>query len=81
LNGAEKFIVSCQTYEGGLGGYPGNEAQGGYTFCVLAALQLLKKTDLINFDSLLSWAVNRQMPFEGGFQGRTNKLVDSCYSF
>jgi protein farnesyltransferase subunit beta len=21
------------------------------------------------------------MPFEGGFQGRTNKLVDSCYSF
>lgn len=23
----------------------------------------------------------RQMPYEGGFQGRTNKLVDSCYSF
>jgi hypothetical protein len=21
------------------------------------------------------------MSFEGGFQGRTNKLVDSCYSF
>ena len=21
------------------------------------------------------------MPFEGGFQGRTNKLVDGCYSF
>lgn len=21
------------------------------------------------------------MTFEGGFQGRTNKLVDSCYSF
>ncbi len=21
------------------------------------------------------------MKFEGGFQGRTNKLVDSCYSF
>ena len=27
------------------------------------------------------WAVKRQMPFEGGFQGRTNKLVDACYSF
>jgi protein farnesyltransferase subunit beta len=23
----------------------------------------------------------RQMPVEGGFQGRTNKLVDGCYSF
>ena len=23
----------------------------------------------------------RQMRYEGGFQGRTNKLVDGCYSF
>ena len=23
----------------------------------------------------------KQMSFEGGFQGRTNKLVDGCYSF
>lgn len=23
----------------------------------------------------------KQLPLEGGFQGRTNKLVDSCYSF
>lgn len=27
------------------------------------------------------WTVNRQMSYEGGFQGRTNKLVDGCYSF
>jgi protein farnesyltransferase subunit beta len=27
------------------------------------------------------WAVARQMRLEGGFQGRTNKLVDGCYSF
>lgn len=27
------------------------------------------------------WIVNRQMRLEGGFQGRTNKLVDACYSF
>lgn len=27
------------------------------------------------------WTINRQMRFEGGFQGRTNKLVDGCYSF
>ena len=27
------------------------------------------------------WTANRQMAYEGGFQGRTNKLVDGCYSF
>jgi protein farnesyltransferase subunit beta len=27
------------------------------------------------------WAVQRLMIVEGGFQGRTNKLVDGCYSF
>lgn len=27
------------------------------------------------------WSINKQMQFEGGFQGRTNKLVDGCYSF
>lgn len=27
------------------------------------------------------WAVSLQMPLEGGFQGRPNKLVDGCYSF
>ena len=31
--------------------------------------------------ALLRWLVNRQMSIEGGFNGRTNKLVDSCYSF
>ncbi len=29
----------------------------------------------------LRWTCNRQMKLEGGFQGRTNKLVDGCYSF
>lgn len=27
------------------------------------------------------WVTGRQMHFEGGFQGRCNKLVDGCYSF
>ncbi|KAL6433912.1 hypothetical protein ACFW04_005849 [Cataglyphis niger] len=30
---------------------------------------------------LQRWIVNKQMRLEGGFQGRTNKLVDGCYSF
>lgn len=32
-------------------------------------------------DRLLEWLVNRQLVEEGGFNGRINKLVDSCYSF
>lgn len=75
------WIVSCQTYEGGIGGAPDLEAHGGYAFCGIAALTLLGSTGNLNLKSLLKWAVNRQMRYEGGFQGRTNKLVDSCYSF
>lgn len=76
-----EWIAKCQTFEGGFGSRPGTEAHGGYTFCALAALILLNKTHLIDKDQLLDWAVHRQMKFEGGFQGRTNKMVDGCYSF
>ncbi|KAJ3341394.1 hypothetical protein HDU83_006625 [Entophlyctis luteolus] len=76
-----RFIASCQTYEGGMGALPGVEAHGGYTFCGLAALEILQETTLVNVDALIEWSVARQMEVEGGFQGRTNKLVDGCYSF
>ncbi|CAL1540060.1 unnamed protein product [Lymnaea stagnalis] len=80
LNTAE-FITRCQTYEGGFAGYPGLEAHGGYTFCGIAALVLLGHTERCDLRSLLRWTANRQTQLEGGFQGRTNKLVDGCYSF
>lgn len=81
FRGSAEWIVRCQTYEGGFSGTPGMEAHGGYTFCGIAALHLLNSYDLCDIKSLLRWFVNRQMSYEGGFQGRTNKLVDSCYSF
>jgi protein farnesyltransferase subunit beta len=76
-----EWLARCQTYEGGFAGEPGLEAHGGYSFCGYAALILLGKEHLIDTDRLLKWTVNRQMRLEGGFQGRTNKLVDGCYSF
>ncbi|KAL1924243.1 uncharacterized protein VTP21DRAFT_7278 [Calcarisporiella thermophila] len=76
-----EFVASCQTYEGGIGACPGSEAHGGYNYCGMAALELLGKLYLLDFPRLLSWASQSQMNFEGGFQGRTNKLVDGCYSF
>ncbi|XP_065211729.1 protein farnesyltransferase subunit beta [Planococcus citri] len=76
-----EWIVACQTYEGGFSGCPGMEAHGGYTFCGVAALTLLNSMHLCDMKALLRWCVNKQTSFEGGFQGRTNKLVDGCYSF
>jgi len=41
------FTISCQTYEGGIGGEPYNEAHGGYTFCGVAALILIDRYPVI----------------------------------
>lgn len=79
--GLAEYVASCQGYDGGIGGEPGLESHGGYTYCGLAALCILGQADTLDLDGLLHWAACRQMGFEGGFQGRTAKLVDSCYSF
>ncbi|GKY90579.1 hypothetical protein MPSEU_000031600 [Mayamaea pseudoterrestris] len=78
---AVKFISSCQTFEGGFGGEPYSEAHGGYTFCAIAAAFLLRGDDRIDINALTEWLVRRQTSYEGGFNGRSNKLVDGCYSF
>lgn len=75
------WLGSCQTWEGGIGAEPFNEAHGGYTFCGYAALVILNQTSAVDKKSLLKWLVKRQMDKEGGFQGRTHKLVDACYSY
>uniref|UniRef100_F1L5Y5 Protein farnesyltransferase subunit beta n=1 Tax=Ascaris suum TaxID=6253 RepID=F1L5Y5_ASCSU len=77
----DSFVISCQTYEGGFGGLRSCEAHGGYTFCGVASLMILGKSALMHTPSLFKWLAQKQMKFEGGFQGRTNKLVDGCYSF
>ncbi|KAJ8546330.1 hypothetical protein K7X08_018913 [Anisodus acutangulus] len=80
IHGVGNFILSCQTYEGGIAGEPGAEAHGGYTFCGLAAMILINEVNRLDLPRLIDWVVFRQ-GVEGGFQGRTNKLVDGCYSF
>lgn len=80
--GVVEYVVACQTYEGGFGGEPGNEAHGGYAFCAVATLSVLESVHrMADLPAFVHWLTNRQMPFEGGYQGRTNKLVDGCYSF
>jgi len=80
-----EWIARCQTFEGGIGESPDNEAHGAYAFCALACLSIMDApyksiARYLNTDSLLSWLTSRQYAPEGSFSGRTNKLVDACYS-
>ncbi|EJU01281.1 terpenoid cyclases/Protein prenyltransferase [Dacryopinax primogenitus] len=97
VEGLAEYIANCQTYEGGfssacyyLSSARGRlgEAHGGYTYCALASLFLLRPLvphvfHLIDLPRLVRWATGMQgLPVEGaGFRGRTNKLVDGCYSW
>ncbi|GJE90616.1 terpenoid cyclase/Protein prenyltransferase [Phanerochaete sordida] len=74
---------------------PLGEAHGGYTFCATASWVLLQPyvqtyypakslpQPRIDLHGLLRWATHMQgTDIElGGFRGRTNKLVDGCYSW
>lgn len=73
---------------------PQAEAHGGYTSCALNSYFLLssipRQTSLdpsfpakIDVDAALRWSVLQQGEAieAGGFKGRSNKLVDGCYSW
>ncbi|EUC55906.1 terpenoid cyclase/protein prenyltransferase [Rhizoctonia solani AG-3 Rhs1AP] len=64
------------------------EAHGGYTSCAVASWMLLQpyqrpEDPKFNVKKLVRWATAMQgLPIEGGgFRGRSNKLVDGCYSW
>lgn len=66
---------------------PLGEAHGGYTSCGLLSHCLLKSLpgsiEPLDYQACLRWlALMQALPIEGGgFRGRTNKLVDGCYSW
>jgi len=83
--GLGDYIRALQTYEGGIGATPGDEAHGAYAFLAMGVLSMLDAPHIIipkylDTHALLRWMVYAQTTPEGGFAGRTNKLVDSCYS-
>ncbi|KFY10576.1 hypothetical protein V492_04944 [Pseudogymnoascus sp. VKM F-4246] len=83
--GLGEYVSRCQTYEGGIASRPDTEAHGAYAFCALACLCILgdpRETlpKYLDVPTLISWLSSRQYAPEGGFAGRTNKLVDGCYS-
>lgn len=85
LTGLPEWIARCQSFEGGIAERPDSEAHGGYAFCALASLCIMGEPHVIlprylDIPRLISWLSARQYAPEGGFAGRTNKLVDGCYS-
>lgn len=79
------WVGKCQSWDGGISAAPGNEAHGAYAFCGLGCLSILgppKETlpKYLNLPLLTYWLSSRQCAPEGGYNGRTNKLVDGCYS-
>ena len=84
-DGLGEWVGRCQTYEGGIGAAPSNEAHGAYAFCALACLSILDAPHVsipkyLDAEALAAWLAARQTRAEGGFQGRQEKLVDACYS-
>ena len=67
-DGVDSFVLQCQTYEGGFGGEPFNEAHGGYNFCALATLVILGAAGRCDLKAQEHWLLHRQMKLEGGFQ-------------
>ncbi|KAG0151654.1 hypothetical protein CROQUDRAFT_651089 [Cronartium quercuum f. sp. fusiforme G11] len=68
---------------------PLGEAHGGYTSCGLLSHFLIKSLEgslpvvPLDYPACLRWlSLMQALPIEGGgFRGRTNKLVDGCYSW
>ncbi|KAK1759547.1 terpenoid cyclases/protein prenyltransferase alpha-alpha toroid [Echria macrotheca] len=85
LSGLADYVRRCQTFEGGISGQPNVEAHGAYAFCALGCLSVLGDPrriipEYLDIPRLTAWLSSRQYAPEGGFSGRTNKLIDGCYS-
>ncbi|KAL5113020.1 Geranylgeranyl transferase type-1 subunit beta [Taenia crassiceps] len=84
LDEFEKFLINSITYEGAFGSLPKLEAHAGLTYCALASLKLMNRLERVlphgslQREKLVNWLVCRQ---NGGFNGRSQKDADTCYTF
>ena len=75
------YILSSVRYDYGISQHGEMESHGGTTFCAIAALKMSGQLDdlpPVVLERMKRWLMMRQLD---GFQGRPNKLVDTCYSF
>ncbi|KAJ2759654.1 geranylgeranyl transferase type-1 subunit beta [Coemansia sp. BCRC 34490] len=79
---ASRYIGGCINFDGGMTQAPLHESHGGHLYCCVASLSLMgtlhKVVAVGDRSRMLRWAMLHQ---NGGYQGRTNKDPDVCYSF
>ncbi|KAJ5902272.1 beta subunit of rab geranylgeranyltransferase [Penicillium taxi] len=77
---AVTYVQSCENFDGAYGISPGAESHAGQVFTCIGALSIAGRLDLVNKDRLGAWLSERQIE-KGGFNGRPEKLPDSCYTW
>lgn len=77
---AVAYVQSCENLDGAYGLFPGAESHSGQVFTCIGALSIAGRLDLVNIDRLGAWLSERQID-KGGFNGRPEKLPDSCYTW
>ncbi|KDN52829.1 hypothetical protein K437DRAFT_231594 [Tilletiaria anomala UBC 951] len=81
IDQALRFLARCRNYDGGFSQAPMQESHGGSSYCAIAAFKLADRIDFITeLPSLRRWLISRQQ-VGTGFNGRSEKPVDTCYSF
>ncbi|GMM35865.1 Rab geranylgeranyltransferase [Saccharomycopsis crataegensis] len=88
---AVKFILRCQNFDGGFGLVPGAESHAAQIFTCLGSLAIADRLHYLSEEKqeLLAWwlserqqdSFNNSKEFEGGLNGRPEKLPDVCYSW
>ncbi|GAB67519.1 geranylgeranyltransferase, partial [Plasmodium cynomolgi strain B] len=77
---ASYVLTNYAICQNGFSWTSGNEPHAASVFCAVATLFLIKKLHLINEQKIAEWLSLRQTN-NGGFNGRAEKLTDTCYSW
>lgn len=77
---SRQFILACENFDGGFGMFPLAESHAAQVYTCVAAIALCDSLSCIS-DRTASWLSERQVLPYGGFNGRPEKLPDSCYSW
>ena len=76
-----EFVKKCYNPDGGFAPVPHCESHAGYVHCGIGILYILGRLQDLDLYKCVRFIAMRQDAFSGGFNGRPNKLVDSCYSW
>lgn len=81
-----EFLIECRNFDGGFGTIPYAESHSGMVFCCVGSLAILDSLSEVDIDVLNWWLCERQVKsknieYDGGLNGRPEKLSDTCYSW